>query len=225
MNAIGLCYRTESLSLSESLSDKSLACFLSFLAFFCFFLSLESLSVRFATWSESRVPIFFQVFFPDPKDLVGLSLGLPSFENLQHSLVSWVVNDPSTAFHHLQYLSDHPFLRVPPSEPLLRCFLGTRGSFALGAGGCSCLNLIGSGFVVVPFGDDFLESFKILEHRARQFWDWMVRQVVLVPPSNGELRQDDTCMSSLGERNIFALRRCDSQQAVFNRGEHPYVFI
>ena len=32
-------------------------------------------------------------------------------------------------------------------------------------GDCSCPSLIGSGFVVVPFGDDFLDSFEILEHR------------------------------------------------------------
>ena len=63
-------------------------------------------------------------------------------------------------------------------------------------GGCSCLSLISSGFVAVPFGDDFLDSFEILEHRARQFQDCLVSQVVLVPPCKGELQQDDTRMSS-----------------------------
>jgi len=48
-------------------------------------------------------------------------------------------------------------------------------------GGCSCPSLIGSGFVVVPFGNDFLDSFEILEHRVRWFRDCLVRQFLLVP--------------------------------------------
>ena len=92
-------------------------------------------------------------------------------------------------------------------------------------GGCSCLNLIGSGFVVVPFGDDFLDSFEILEHRARQFQDCLVSQVVLVPPCKGELRQDDTRMSSFGEWNISALHRCNSQRAVFIVGSIPMYLL
>jgi len=107
-----------------------------------------------------------------------------------------------------------PFAAALLGHALLICF-----------GGCSCPSLIGSGFVVVPFGDDILDSFEILEHRARRFRDCLVRQVVLVPPRKGELQQDDTRMSCFGERNISALRRCDSQQAVFNHGEHPYVSI
>ena len=52
-----------------------------------------------------------------------------------------------------------------------------------------------------------------------------MRQVALVPPCKGELRQDDTRMSCFGEWNISTLCRWDSQQAVFNRGEHPYISI
>jgi hypothetical protein len=92
-------------------------------------------------------------------------------------------------------------------------------------GGCSCLSIISSGFVVVSFGDDFLDSFKILEHRTRRFRDCLMRQIVLVPPRKREARQDDTCMSSFGERNISVFRRCNSQRAVFNCREHPNVSI
>ncbi len=52
-------------------------------------------------------------FLTASKGLFGLSFWLPSVLNLQHSVVLWVVNGPSTALHHLQNLLVRPFLGVP----------------------------------------------------------------------------------------------------------------
>jgi len=123
----------------------------------------------------------------------------------------WSINSlaPFAILSGLSFLtgsSFRPFAAALLGHALLICF-----------GGCSCPRLIGSEFFFVPFGDDFLDSFEILEHRVRRFRDCLVRQVVLVPPRKGELQQDETHMSCFGKQNISALRRCDSQRAVFNR--------
>ena len=52
-----------------------------------------------------------------------------------------------------------------------------------------------------------------------------MRQVVLVPPHNREVRQDDTRTSSLCERNISKLHRGDSQKAVLDGRDYPYKLV
>ena len=53
----------------------------------------------------------------------------------------------------------------------------------------------------------------------------LVRQVVLVPPCNGEVRQDDTRMSSLGEWIVSKLCGGHSQGAVLDDRENPYILV
>ncbi len=54
-------------------------------------------------------------------------------------------------------------------------------------GGCCSLSLVGSGFLVILPIKELLDILEVLEHPARQLWDCLVRQVVLVPPRNWEV--------------------------------------
>ena len=51
--------------------------------------------------------------------------------------------------------------------------------------GCTSHSLLGSGFLIEPFGKDFIDIFERLEHRARGFRDCLVHQVKLVPHATG----------------------------------------
>ena len=54
-------------------------------------------------------------------------------------------------------------------------------------GGCCSLSVVGLGFLVVLLDEELLDILKVLEYRARQLRDCLVRQVILVPPRNWEV--------------------------------------
>jgi hypothetical protein len=54
-------------------------------------------------------------------------------------------------------------------------------------GGCCSLSLVSLGFLVVLLDEELLDNLKVLEHCTRRLRDWLVRQVVLVPPCNWEV--------------------------------------
>ena len=133
-------------------------------------------------------------------------------------MVSWVVKGPSVALHHLQYLAERPI-----GTSVTCALLGHAQLSRLS--GCCNLGLVGLGFLVVPIGEELIDMFEVYEHHVRQLWDGLVRQVVPVPPHNREVRQDDTHMSSLCERNISKLHRGDSQKAVLDGRDYPYKLV
>ena len=96
-------------------------------------------------WSEFPLPGFFQGFFAESKGLVSVSFWLPSLLNLRHSVVSWVVNDPSTALQCCKTRRYGPYWGSSVGISLTRSLLVH--VFSRFGGRCS-LGHFGSGFLV-----------------------------------------------------------------------------